>query len=313
MKYLFGPVNSRRLGVSLGVDLVPYKTCSLNCVYCECGATESLTSEIKEYVPTSAVIAELEAFLKDAPRLDAVTFSGSGEPTLHEGIGVVIDYLKKNHPYKVAVLTNGTLLNRPEVRQRLLQADTVIPTLNAVTPEIFNKIVRPAEGITPATLIDGILSFRKEFKGRLIIELFIIPGVNDSEGELALLKDVLTEISPDLIQINTLDRPGTEDWISVPGTEDLVKILDQLRPLNVEAVGRAGAEIAANAAAPEPDLQAAIMELVIRRPSTVEDILAGVDSDRVKVAAAVERLLRGGKLIKTPGPRGDFYSPRDRD
>src|SRR5208337_2577115 len=134
MKYLFGPVNSRRLGISLGVDLVPFKTCSLNCVYCESGATTA------EYVPTDDVISELDRFLSVSPNIDVITFSGSGEPTLHAGIGRIIGHLKLKYPaYKVAVLTNGTLLWNPGVRKSLARADMVIPSLDAVSPGVFNK------------------------------------------------------------------------------------------------------------------------------------------------------------------------------
>ena len=149
MKYLFGPVNSRRLGISLGVDLVPHKTCSLNCVYCECGDTTTLTSAIAEYVPTGDVIAELDGYLSGSPRLDVVTFSGSGEPTLHAGIGKILRHLKERYPqYKVAVLTNGTLLHDPGVRKSIAMADIVVPSLDAVGPEAFARICRPAAGIT---------------------------------------------------------------------------------------------------------------------------------------------------------------------
>src|SRR4030067_1281242 len=118
MKYLFGPFNSRRLGMARGVALVPYKTCPLNCVYCECGETTRLTAAVAEYVPTDDVIAELDGYLSGSPRLDAVTFSGSGEPTLHSGIGRIIDFLKNKYPrYPVAVLTNGVMLWNPGARK----------------------------------------------------------------------------------------------------------------------------------------------------------------------------------------------------
>jgi wyosine [tRNA(Phe)-imidazoG37] synthetase (radical SAM superfamily) len=161
MKYLFGPVNSRRLGISLGVDLVPFKTCSLNCVYCESGGTTAITSTIAEYVPTDGVISELDRFLSVSPALDVITFSGSGEPTLHAGIGRIIAHLKQKYPaYKVVVLTNGTLLWDPGVRESLSGADIVIPSLDAVSPGIFDKIARPAAGITPERVIRGLAEFR---------------------------------------------------------------------------------------------------------------------------------------------------------
>jgi len=147
-KHLFGPVPSRRLGISLGIDLVPYKTCTANCVYCECGKTTNLTIERKEYIPTDEILNELDVYLKQAPDLDYITFSGSGEPTLHSKIGEIINFLKKNYPqYKVAVLTNGTLLFHKELRDELKNADIIKPSLDAGSDEIFKKIKRPHENL----------------------------------------------------------------------------------------------------------------------------------------------------------------------
>ena len=189
MKYCFGPVNSRRFGISLGVDLVPYKTCSLNCVYCECGETTTATSTIDEYVPTDDVIAELDEYLSGAPRLDVVTFSGSGEPTLHAGIGRIIRHIKKRFPqYRVVVLTNGTMLWDRHVRLSIAEADIVVPSLDAVSPGAFARICRPTDDITPGKVVDGLIEFRKEFRGKLYLEIFIVPGVNDTIEELAMLK-----------------------------------------------------------------------------------------------------------------------------
>ena len=162
MRYLFGPVISRRLGISLGIDLLPFKTCSLDCIYCECGKTKNLTDQIQEYVPTEEVISELQVFLTDKPKLDVITFAGSGEPTLHSGIGQIIKFLKKNFPeYKICVLTNGTLLYQKKVRQSILDADIIIPSLDAVSKEVFEKIAKPAEGITPEKLIEGLIALKK--------------------------------------------------------------------------------------------------------------------------------------------------------
>jgi len=163
-KYLFGPVPSRRLGISLGVDLVPHKTCSLNCVYCECGRTTILTDERKEYVPTEMVLSELNHFLTTNPRLDFITFSGSGEPTLHSGLGNVIKFIKKNFPkYQVALLTNGTLFYSPNIREEVKQVDVILPSLDAASEEVFHKINRPVRGLKVQKVIDGLVQLRTEF------------------------------------------------------------------------------------------------------------------------------------------------------
>ncbi len=214
-KYLFGPVFSRRLGVSLGIDLIPFKTCSLNCVYCECGETTDLTVGCREYVPVSAVLAELEQFLSRQPCLDYLTFAGSGEPLLHSGIGRIIDALKRRYPrYRVAVLTNGTLLMRPEVQEQLASADLVVPSLDAATEEVFQKVNRPHRSLHCAALISGLAGFRRSYKGRLALEVFIVPGLNDTPQELTALQEAARLIGPDSLQLNTLDRAGTEDWVT---------------------------------------------------------------------------------------------------
>ncbi|MDK2863513.1 MAG: hypothetical protein PWQ46_1223, partial [Methanomicrobiaceae archaeon] len=191
-RYLFGPVPSRRLGISLGIDLVPHKTCSFNCIYCECGQTTDLTCERREYVPTNRVIAELDDFLATAPDLDYVTFAGSGEPTLHSGIGEIISFIKDRYPrYRVAVLTNSALFTDPDVRAALMRADLVVPSLDAVSEEVFVKINRPSPGITAGQVLEGLLDFAREYTGEVWLEIFIVPGVNDTDKELRLLKDAV--------------------------------------------------------------------------------------------------------------------------
>jgi len=224
-KYLFGPVSSRRLGVSLGIDLVPYKTCDLDCIYCECGKTTCLTIERKEYVPVREVFKELQNYLQEKPNLNFITFSGSGEPTLHSEIGRVIGFIKEFYPqYRVAVLTNSTFLHKGEVRKQLKGSDIVIPSLDAVSEEVFNKINRPHAGLVCSDVISGIIKFSREFHGEIWLEIMIVPGLNDTEKELGLLKEVIQEIRPERVQLNTLDRPGTEPWVKAARRTDMERI-----------------------------------------------------------------------------------------
>jgi len=239
MKYVFGPVNSRRLGISLGIDITPYKTCSFNCIYCECGHSTVLTDTLKEYVPYKDVIGEIEQVLSKKPVLDVVTFSGSGEPTLHSRIGEMIKYIKSNFPeYKVAVLTNSGALHREEVRRSIINADIISPSLDAVSPDVFGKINRPIPGIDPAVIIDSLVQLRKEFTGKLFIEIFIVSGLNDTDEELAKLKAACTKISPDEIHINSLDRSGPENWVKPIEAENLERIRDFFNPLPVKLVAK---------------------------------------------------------------------------
>jgi wyosine [tRNA(Phe)-imidazoG37] synthetase (radical SAM superfamily) len=237
MKYVFGPVNSRRLGISLGIDIVPFKTCSFDCTYCECGHTTVLTDELKEYVPYNEVINEIEQVLSKKPVLDVVTFSGSGEPTLNSRIGDMIKYIKSNFPqYRVAVLTNSSMLHKEEVRRNIINADIIYPSLDAVSPDIFKKINRPIHGIDPNIIIESLVLLRKEFKGKLSIEIFIINKLIYTDEELAKLKDACIKISPDEIHINSLDRPGAEDWIKPIERENLESIRNFFYPLPVKLI-----------------------------------------------------------------------------
>ncbi|MDD2803422.1 MAG: radical SAM protein, partial [Methanocorpusculum sp.] len=223
--HIFGPVMSRRLGRSLGIDLLPFKTCSYDCVYCECGATNSLTTKRAEFFPTEEVISQLDTVLRERPTLDYITFAGSGEPTLSLSIGRIIRHLKTAYPeYKVAVLTNGSLLGNKEVAADLSQADLVIPTLTSTSQETFEKIHRPDTCLLIKTIISDILEFRKEFHGEIWLEIFLIPDLNTSLEELASLRDVIDKIQPARIQLNTLDRPAAEDWVTAPDPDELENI-----------------------------------------------------------------------------------------
>jgi len=238
-KHLFGPVRSRRLGISLGVNMVPFKTCSLDCVYCECGATTVLTTERKEYIPTDSIIAELDHYLNTDPIIDYVTFGGSGEPTLHSGLGDIISHLKKNHPQKkLAVLTNSTPLSDPKLMADILQCDLIVPSLDAVSDDIFYKINRPEKSLDCAGIIKNLIMLSKEFKGQIWLEIFILPGVNDTDKETALFKEAAAAINPARVQLNSLDRQGTCSNIAVPNAAELEEIARKLAPLPVEIVSR---------------------------------------------------------------------------
>ncbi len=237
MKYLFGPVNSRRLGISLGIDLLPYKTCSLDCIYCECGSTTLLTAERREYVNTDDVIHELNEYLSCKPQLDYITFSGSGEPTLHSGIGKIISFLKEKYPqYKICVLTNSTLLYLKNVREEILSADVIVPSIDAMTDDSLKKILRPHESVTVENVLKGISSLYREYSGKIVIEYFVIPGLNDSEEEIDLLKNYLMTIDSVIVQLNYLSRPGAEKNVPRASFNQLKAISEKLLPVNVQII-----------------------------------------------------------------------------
>ena len=236
-KHIFGPIRSRRLGVSLGINLLPEKICSLDCVYCEAGKTELLTTERKAYTRTYEIFKELTDVLKTKPKLDYITFSGIGEPTLHSDIGEFVKFLKINHhEYKVCLITNSTMFVNENIHHDLAFCDLIMPSLDAVSDEIFHKIDRPHKDIKAIDVVEGLITFRKKYKNQMWLEIFFLEGINDAQSELALLKQACEKIKPDKIQINSLDRAGTEDWVKKVSESRLLEIKEYFKPLVAEIV-----------------------------------------------------------------------------
>lgn len=228
-KYVFGPVLSRRLGVSLGVDMVTAKTCPLDCIYCEARATTNLTDKRMEYVPVDEVISELDETLKNGKMPDYITFSGAGEPTLNSGIGKVINFVKTRYPEcKLCLLTNGLLLNDQILQQELMALDLVIPSLDASNEREYQAINRPVKNSTLASLVKNIAGFTGIFPGRTVIEIFVVPGINDSDESIDRFCGLIGKISPDAVQLNSLDRPGAVPDVPVADTGTLQRFADAL-------------------------------------------------------------------------------------
>jgi len=208
--HIFGPVPSRRLGVSLGIDPIPLKTCTYDCIYCEVGKTTNLTVERAEYVSVSIIKEELLRYKKshkDIP-IDYITLSGSGEPTLNSKIGEIVSAVKEFFSdVPVAILTNGSLLSVPDVRKSLSYADVVLPSLDAATNKIFKRINQPYPELDIKVVIEGIKKFRDEYNGKIWLEVLFVKGVNDKWSEVESLKTAIDYINPDRVQLNTVDRP----------------------------------------------------------------------------------------------------------
>ena len=308
-KYLFGPVPSRRLGISLGVDLVPHKVCSLDCVYCECGPSTKLTDTRMEYIPYNKVVSELGHYFANSPDPDYITFSGSGEPTLNVRLGDVLTFIKQKKPnVPVAVLTNGTLLNRKDVRNELTQADLVLPSLDAASSDVFQKINRPYSGLKLDEYIQGLITFRKEFKGLVWLEILIIPGYNDQKKELLLLKKAILKIQPDKVQLNTLDRPGILDDIRPASNIELKEILDLWELENAEIIAKAPGR--KSIASYRKDAEEAILETIQRRPCTLDDLSTILGLHINEVNKYLDVLEAENKVKVTRQERGLFYSIR---
>lgn len=305
-RHVFGPVPSRRLGMSLGVDLVPHKVCSLNCVYCECGATKKLTLDRKEYILYNKVIEELKDFFEKNPDPDYITFSGSGEPTLNSRLGDVLQFVKQIKPnIPVAVLTNGTLLWMPEVRKELLLADLVLPSFDAAVEIDFQKINAPAKNLDLSKYLQGMIDFRKEFKGEIWLEILIIPDYNDSDENIWQLKETILKINPDKIQLNTLDRPGTIGDLRAATIPELKNILSLWNIPNAEII--APVPQRKDIKAYRKDTENAIEETILRRPCTLEDLqkILGLHINELNKYLSV--LEDDGKIEAVRQDRGFFY------
>ena len=239
-KYLFGPVPSRRLGISLGLDLVAPKTCNMNCVFCECGVTRELVTERKSYIDIEEAKKEILDILKTV-KPDCITFSGDGEPTLSSDLGEMINWIKDNTDVNVVVITNSGLLHDKKVRDEINRADIVIPTLNSVNEITMKKINRPKATIKMDEIKEGIKALGNEFKGKIYLETFIIEGINDSLEELDGLYEFLKDVNYTKLQLNRLDRPGTEKWVqpaSFERLEFIKKYLEEKGLHDIEILGK---------------------------------------------------------------------------
>lgn len=229
-KYLFGPVPSRRLGRSLGIDVVPRKTCTYNCIYCQLGPTTFQTLQREEYVPVAEIMSEVKNFLAEGGAADYLTFSGSGEPTLHSKLGEMITQTKRLTKIPIAVLTCGALMADAQVRADLAQADVVLPSLDAALPKTFHDLNRPHGKLCLAEIVNGFKLFRAEYRGQIWLEIMFVKNVNDGAEDLALLRQAVAEIAPDKVQLNTVVRPPADATAQPLSAAELEAIATFLGP-----------------------------------------------------------------------------------
>jgi wyosine [tRNA(Phe)-imidazoG37] synthetase (radical SAM superfamily) len=224
MKFVFGPVPSRRLGKSLGIDPVPLKTCNWNCVYCQLGRTKPLSNVRGEFFPPEDILAEVKQALasRTPGDIDWVTFVGSGETTMYARIGWLIAQVKSITSLPLAVITNGSLLYQPDVRRELFTADAVLPSLDAGNAMLYRKINRPHPAVSYKKLVDGLVAFRKEYHGKLWLEVMLVQGLNDTPGALLEIAAIVQEIRPDEVHILQPDRPPAENWVQPPDKKALL-------------------------------------------------------------------------------------------
>ena len=300
-QYIFGPVPSRRLGRSLGIDLVPFKTCTYDCIYCQLGRTTNKTMQRKEWVPINIVIDQLKAKLSSKP--DYITLSGSGEPTLYSRLEELIFKIKEITDIPVVVLTNGSLLWLPEVRNALNLADMVVPSLDAGSSQIFQYVNRPHSDITFSKMLDGLVKFRDEYNGKYWLEVFLLAGVTTPEMEINRLKTCLSSIHPDKVQVNTVTRPPAEGFAEPVPLKQLHAITEKLYDKADVIADYSEVHKQQDFAASRED----VLTLLQRRPCSVEDIAAGLGLHRNEVVKYVEELSSEGKIEAKPQNQQLYY------
>jgi len=309
--YVFGPVPSRRLGRSLGLDLVPYKTCSYDCIYCQIGRTTDKTAQRREYMPVDEVLMQVDEHLEKHDKPDVITLSGSGEPTLHSGFGRIISTIKKMTDVPVAVLTNGGLLYDPEVLESLLAADIVIPNLDAGSPQLFEAINRPAAEIDFDAMVDGLASFSRQFEGRLSLEVFLLGGMNAIAGEVRKIASIVKDCGIREVELNTVTRPPSEDFAMSVSRQKMEELAGLFGP-----AARVIADFQARSDVPvTPEVsEEEIIGLLSRRPCTLEDVSGGLNIHRNEALKYLE-VLEARKMIKSvkQGDQVYYESIADRE
>jgi wyosine [tRNA(Phe)-imidazoG37] synthetase (radical SAM superfamily) len=301
--YIFGPVPSRRLGLSLGVDVIPRKVCTLDCVYCEVGITDKRALRRREYFPAEAIVAEIESALSEKAGLDYISFSGSGEPTLNSKLGEIIRTVKQVTSIPVAVITNGTLFSLEDVRYDLLSADVVLPSLDAASQEVFEKIDRPHPQLQIQSIIEGLKEFRKEYKGKVWLEIMLVKGFNDHAEEINRLKEVLDDIQPDKIQLNTVIRPPSEAGVE-PISQARLREIQAIFGANCEIIGtyekhRMGEEKKSN--------PSEILALLERRAMTLEGLGQAHGGSKESIIESLHTLKKAGLIVSFVHQREEYF------
>ena len=303
MKYVYGPVPSRRLGFSLGVDIVPYKTCTLDCIYCQLGKTTCKTVERRPYARKADVLEEIKGVFSRKQTIDYITFSGSGEPTLNAEIGDLIREIKSISPVPVVVLTNGTLLFRKDVQNDLREADIVMPSLDAASAGMFRRINRPHGALNVDSVIQGLKEFREMYNGRRWVEVMLIKNFNDSPEELARIKDAISGIQPERVYLNTVVRPPSEIYAKPLNSDEMAMIRNYLDK-NCEVIaafhGQEVEEV--------QNAEDAAVEMTRRRPVTVTDIAGVLGVSEANARTLVKTLKDAGKLKEKQYKGEKYYS-----
>jgi wyosine [tRNA(Phe)-imidazoG37] synthetase (radical SAM superfamily) len=307
MRHVFGPVLSRRLGRSLGVDTIPLKTCNWNCVYCQLGRTRFYTYERRAYFPLEDILAEVEqALFRLSPGdVDWVTIVGSGEPLLDQQVGRLVHEIKQITAIPVAVITNGALLQQASVRAELGEADAVLPSVDAGTPRLYRRINRPRHGLDHAAFIEGLVAFRNAYAGRLWVEVMLLDGLNDGDEALSDLTRALKRIAPDAIHVNSPVRPPAEAWVRPASPARMAAALSIL--------GASASRVSATDAVLRPDVALDLREFILgvigRHPLCDEDLAQLLpDYTKQEIGQTVEALAATGEAQEVWGYGRRFWA-----
>jgi wyosine [tRNA(Phe)-imidazoG37] synthetase (radical SAM superfamily) len=305
-RYVYGPVPSRRLGRSLGIDLVPLKTCTYDCVYCQLGRTTNRTLERKGYAAVDDVLVELERNLAAGAHPDFISLAGSGEPTLHAGIGDLIRKVKRLTDIPVAVLTNGSLLWMSEIQDALMAADLVLPSLDAGDEHLFRYVNRPHEGILFERMVDGIAAFAKRFPGEVWLEVLLLAGVTGMVSEAKKIALLSQRIGAARIQLNTVCRPPAEEF-ACPVATDQMLALRGFFPGRVDIISGSEQD-GAHVPAPCTARQVDILALLARRPCTSADVASGLGIHVTEALKHLDGLIAAGKAGTVVKGGQTFYT-----
>lgn len=303
-KYLYGPVPSRRLGSSLGIDLIPHKVCTYNCIYCQIGKTTLKTLLREEYLPVNEILKEVEIFIRERNvSVDYLSLSGSGEPTLHSGIGKVIEGIKAITSLPVAVITNGALLYDESVRKDLLNADLILPSMDAVSDEVFKMINRPHSDLSVEKMIGGLIDFRGHFKGQIWLEILFCKGVNDKPEELKKMKEAIKMIHPERIHLNTVVRPPSEEY-ALPLNQNE---MEEIRTFFGEKASIISEFDRHPLFTPERNIEEKILKILKRRPLSLSDLSRNMGIAESKINSSILLLIKEGFVRKKVFGNSIFY------
>jgi len=307
-QYVYGPVPSRRLGRSLGVDLIPFKTCTYDCIYCQLGPTTDRTLRREEYVPLDALVADVQRRLDelDAPP-DYVTLAGSGEPTLHSGLGRLASEIKRCTDVPVAVLTNGALLSDPAVADAVAQADLVVPSLDAGDDGLWRYVNRPHPDLAWDEMVGGLETFTARFAGEVWLEVMLLSGVTGLDAEVRKIAALAKGIGPARVQLNTAVRPAAEDF-ALPLSRERLEALADLFDPPAEVVAEFREPVAEADAGATPD---DVLALLRRRPCSAKDVADGLGIPPNEALKLIDALTGAGRAAAVRRDAGIFYRVLD--